>query len=116
MKTYNLATIVSMGEEPPLVQGALFYSLFEGAHRLKDIYSDSEAGVNAFLVDLEYGNPNDKKEFTKWSDRAIVINENGKWVVDDLELLSDWAFGAKGKMSTILYSVANFDQQNSISK
>lgn len=106
----------SKGKEPPLVQGALFYSLFEGAQRIKDIHTDSKAGANAFIVDLEYGDPVIKNSFTKWSDRAIVVKENGKWVVDDLELLGDWQFGAKGKLSTILHSVANFDQEDPTSK
>ena len=106
----------SKGEEPPLVEGSLFYSLFEGADRMKGIRADPKAGPNAFLVDLEYGDPSDKNQFTKWSDRAIVINENGKWVVDDLELLGDWQFGSKGKMSTILNAVATFDKQEPKSK
>jgi len=106
----------SKGKEPPLVQGALFYSLFEGAHRVKDIHADSKAGENAFLVDLEFGDPINKNSFTKWADRAFVVKENDKWVVDDLELLGDWQFGAKGKLSDILHSVANFDQQVPTSK
>jgi len=104
------------GKEPPLVQGALFYSLFEGANRIKDIRTDSKGGANEFIVELEFGDPINKKSFTKWSDRAILVKENGKWVVDDLELLGDWQFGTKGKLSTILHSIANFDQQDPTSK
>jgi hypothetical protein len=103
------------GEEPPLVEGSLFYSLFEGAERVMNIQSDSKSGTNTFLVDLEFGDPTNKNAFARWSDRAIVVKENGKWVVDDLELLGDWQFGAKGKLSTILHSVVKFDQKTQTS-
>jgi len=95
----------SKGQEPPLVEGALFYSLFEGASRCTAVEpEDGPAG--AFRITLEYGDPKDKVNFTRWQDRALVVRERGRWVVDDLELLGDWAFGAKGKLSKILKDVA----------
>jgi hypothetical protein len=54
---------------------------------------------------LEYTDPGAKHEKVDWHDRAILIQEDNKWVVDDLELLGEWQFGAKGKLSDILRNV-----------
>jgi hypothetical protein len=56
---------------------------------------------------LEYTDPGAKPQTVRWHDRAILIQENRKWVVDDLELLGEWPFGAKGKLSDILRNVVN---------
>ncbi len=87
------------GAVPPIMEGSLFFSLFEGAHRLISIKGQS------FLIKLEYQNPYGKKEIVQWQDRVVLLNENGKWVVHDLELLGKWQFGAKGKLSEILQEV-----------
>ena len=99
----------TQGKEPPLVQGALLYSLFEGADRLLSVKPDPAAGEHAFLAELEYGPPSDANQHTRWQDRVTLKLEDGRWVVDDIELLGDWSFGAKGKLSVILRSVATFD-------
>jgi hypothetical protein len=95
-------------EEPPLVEGALFYSLFEGPNRLGPIKREEGRKTVSFLVTLEYGDPKDKRQFCSWKDRAILMNENGRWVVNDLELLGKWQLGAKGKLSKILKEVASY--------
>ncbi|MBU3736535.1 MAG: hypothetical protein FGM62_06110 [Methylobacterium sp.] len=99
----------TQGKEPPLVQGALFYSLFEGADRLLSVKPDPDAAAHAYLVELEYGPPSDPRQHTRWHDRATLKQEGNRWVVDDIELLGDWSFGAKGKLSDILQQVATFD-------
>ena len=93
------------GESPPLVEGMLFFSLFEGANRYTKITREPAEKPVSFLVDLEYTDPGDELHSVHWHDRAILIQENHKWVVDDLELLGDWQFGAKGKLSDILRNV-----------
>lgn len=95
------------GSEPPLVEGALFYSLFEGPDRLTSIVPDVHQGPNSFLVTFESGDPKDKRNFVKWDDRAVLKSEDGRWVVQDLELLGGWQFGAKGRLSDILRAVAD---------
>lgn len=93
------------GSEPPLVEGSLFYSLFEGADKYTAIKSEPNKTLVSYLINLEYRDPYGKHEIMKWQDRAILIKENNKWVVDDLELLGKWQFGAKGKLSEILKGV-----------
>lgn len=92
------------GEVPPLMQGSLFFSLFEGAHKLISI--NKEGKGRSFLITLEYQNPYGKKEIVQWQDRAILVKENDKWVVHDIELLGKWQFGSKGKLSEILIAVS----------
>ena len=91
--------------EPPLVEGSLFYSLFEGADKYTSIKSEPNKKHVSYLVNLEYANPYGKHEIVKWQDRAILIKENNRWVVHDLELLGKWQFGAKGKLTEILKGV-----------
>jgi len=88
--------------EPPLIEGALFYSLFEGADRYTSIKSEQDTKNVSCLVNLEYRDSYGKHEIVKWQDRAILIEENKKWVVHDLELIGEWQFGSKGKLSEIL--------------
>jgi hypothetical protein len=102
------------GSEPPLVEGSLFYSLFEGADRVKAVTPDQKHGPDAYLVSLEYGDPKVKRQFTQWQDRADLVFEDGRWVVNDLELLGDWPFGSKGKLSVILHAVAAFDDSDKL--
>jgi hypothetical protein len=93
------------GSVPPLVEGSLFYSLFEGADKYTSIKSELDKEPVSYLVNLEYRDPYGKHEIVKWQDRAILIKENDKWVVADLELLGKWQFGVKGKLSEILRGV-----------
>ncbi len=93
------------GSEPPLVEGSLFFSLFEGADKYTAIKAEPDKNPVAYLVNLEYRDPYRKHEIVKWQDRAILIKENNQWVVNDLELLGKWQFGAKGKLSEILRRV-----------
>jgi hypothetical protein len=94
--------------EPPLVEGSLFFSLFEGADRIGAISREKTDLQTTYLVELEYGDPKNPKQFVKWKDRAILIQENGKWVMDDLELLGNWEFGFKGKLSDLLEDTAKY--------
>ena len=104
------------GSEPPLVEGSLFYSLFEGADKYTAVKLEPDKNPVSYLVNLQYRDPYGKHEITKWQDRAIVIKENNKWVVHDLELLGKWQFGAKGKLSDILREVVKEGKEANSSK
>jgi hypothetical protein len=88
---------VTKGSEPPLVEGSLFYSLFEGAHKYTAIKVEPNKKPVSYLVNLKYIDPYGKHEIVKWQDRAILIQENNKWVVHDLELLGKWHFKKSSK-------------------
>ncbi len=102
--------------EPPLVEGSLFYSLFEGADKYTAIKLEPDKKPVSYLINLQYHDPYGKHEIVKWQDRAILIQENNKWVVHDLELLGKWQFGAKGKLSEILQEVIKEGENSGPSK
>ncbi len=87
------------GEVPPLVESRLFFSLFEGAHRL-DTVTPEPGGT--FLAGLSHG---EGTNATNWSDRVFLKRERGRWVVDDIEFLGTWAFGDKGRVQDLLRDV-----------
>lgn len=93
------------GEVPPLIEGSLFFSLFEGADKVILVTEETNADKISCLIDLEYRDRYGKKEKFRWQDRAILVMQNNRWVVNDLELLGKWPFGAKGKLSDILKNV-----------
>lgn len=99
------------GKEPPLVEGALFFSLFEGADRVKKFVPEGMQNQNAFQVSFEYGDTNKPKELTKWKDRVEMIQEHGQWVINDIEYQAPWPFALKGKLSELLVMVDHFDQK-----
>ena len=94
---------------PPVVEGSLFTSLFEGPDSFTDVNTDPSA-ENTFLVGLEYknrsGTPGADTTF-KWNDRVCLVKENGIWVIDDLELLGNWDFARKTRVRSILNSVVD---------
>jgi len=102
--------------EPPLVEGSLFYSLFEGADKYTAIKLEPDKKPVSYLVNLQYRDPYGKHEIAQWQDRAVLIQENNKWVVHDLELLGKWQFGAKGKLSEILQEVIKEGENAGLSK
>lgn len=97
---------------PPVIEGSLFTSLFEGADSVIDIKADSSVS-NTFLVELVYKSNRDSAgncDTSKWSDRVYLIKENGTWVIDDIELLGNWAFSRKARVTNILKSVITMDK------
>lgn len=92
---------------PPLIEGSLFTSLFEGPDTLLNIITDTITR-NAFLVEFQHNiisDAPDKDSSTKWNDRIYLIEENGTWVIDDIKLLGNWDFARKGSVKNILHQV-----------
>ena len=90
---------------PPLLEGDLFTSNFEGAtsHRI----DACDAALKTCKVDLTYDdrsqNPNDKP--VTWTDTVHMVTVQGGWRVDDIGYGATWAFGNKGRMRDTLASV-----------
>lgn len=92
------------GTEPPMVQGSLFHSMFEGAQRVVDIQAEQDAGI--YKVTFEYLPFADSAtERVQWHDRTFVVLEQGRYVVDDVEYLGEWQFKPLGKLSDLLQHV-----------
>lgn len=92
-------------EVPPLIEGSFLFSLFEGADRIIGTKRESLKSRTSYLVEFEYGTNDKDNKPTRWKDRAVLIQENGKWVIDEIEFLGDWDFATKGQISAILKDV-----------
>jgi hypothetical protein len=75
------------GDEAPLFEGPMFLGVWGGASRMKAATRQVMTGQITYLVTLQMMSPYDKDPNNDWKDRAILIQENGKWVVDDLVFL-----------------------------
>lgn len=94
------------GESPPLVEGDLFTSLFEGAESYTLGACKTEGDAASCAVDLSYTDKRDNSKLA-WQDRLYLVREDGKWLVDDIEFLGTWEFMHKGKLKDLLTQVAD---------
>jgi hypothetical protein len=90
------------GEVPPLVEGDLFTSLFEGASAFTVLSCDSR--TLSCLVEFSYLDPENKSS-TTWKDKAYLIKDSRGWRVDDIEFLGNWQFMHKGRLKELLKQV-----------
>lgn len=89
----------TQGEVPPLVEGDLFTSLFEGASVFTVLSCDSRTG--SCLVEFSYLDP-ESKSSTTWQDKVYLVKDARGWLVDDVEFLGNWQFMHKGRLKDLL--------------
>lgn len=99
------------GEEPPLVEGDLFTSLFEGAGSYSVTSCESSDASTFCTVEFKYIDPGDKSE-VKWKDKVYLVKGNTGWAVDDIEYLGDWQFMHKGRLKNLLKVVIEEGNSN----
>jgi hypothetical protein len=86
-------------EKPPLIEGDLFSSLFEGPD------SVSAAGTNATDTGARVSlamRAGDGENAPRWKDDLLLERHDGVWCVADVEYHGDWAFANKGRLSEML--------------
>ncbi len=88
------------GQEPPLLEGDVFSSLFEGPTEVR--VESCRAGhvravCTARLVHRERGQPP-----VVWRDKLVLRVVAGHWRVDDVVYGGTWAFGNKGRLTQTL--------------
>ncbi len=94
-------------QEPPLWEGDIFSSLFEGATRA-DVGHCTVSGDSAQCdVTLAYRDAATGAEQT-WHDRAVLVRERGVWLVDDIAYGATWSFGPKGTLRANLEEIARY--------
>ncbi len=91
------------GREPPLMEGDIFTSLFEGASRFEVMRCRVTDARSICRVSLVYNEP--RSEPAHWQDQTMLVRERGRWVVDDVLYGGDWKFGNKGRLSVNLREV-----------
>jgi hypothetical protein len=90
-------------DSPPLVEGDLFSSMFEGATSYKIDACKVDAKKASCPVDLVY---DDKREpATHWTDTVYLAMTPNGWRVDDIGYGGNWDFANKGRLSATLRQV-----------
>ncbi|MBU6298031.1 MAG: hypothetical protein KGJ79_00880 [Alphaproteobacteria bacterium] len=90
-------------DSPPLIEGDLFSSLFEGATSYKVGVCNGDAKQARCAVDLIYDDKHNPA--TRWTDTIyLVLTPNG-WRVDDIGYGGNWDFANKGRLSATLRQV-----------
>lgn len=72
------------GSQAPLFEGPMFVGVWEGAGRVIGVTRENLPGKVSYLVTLAIKPPFDVALNSDWKDRVILVQEHGKWVVDDL--------------------------------
>ncbi|MBI3678533.1 MAG: hypothetical protein HY243_18140 [Proteobacteria bacterium] len=94
------------GQSPPLLEGDVFTSLFEGATSFKIGTCKSEGRKGTCAAELTYASPNQKP--VVWTDTVYLVQTDAGWRVDDIGYGGSWDFGNKGRLSeTLKFAIAN---------
>ena len=96
---------VTKKQLPPLVEGDLFTSLFEGAQSfaVQECHRGA-TGSAACTIDLQYADAAGKAP-TRWTDKVFLIKQDRRWVVEDIEYGGEWQFMHKGRLRELLRRV-----------
>jgi hypothetical protein len=97
-------------DKPPMVDGDIFSSLFEGATR-GDVEAVTESADTATVrIKYIYADPATGKTIQTWNDRFLLIRSGQNWLIDDLEYQGSWDFAVRGKLSSALIETASLGQ------
>lgn len=84
------------GEKPPLVDGFLFASLFEGPTDFVVGTATGASGLTRVPVTFSYGAE------TTWQDTVLLAREGNRYAIDDVELAGAGPFNPAGRLSELL--------------
>ena len=90
---------------PPLLEGDLFTSMFEGASQWK-LQPCATSGVQSRCpVAFAHAGPDGKS--TAWTDTLLLVNTPEGWRVDDIAYGGGFQFGNTGRLSDTLKTVTS---------
>jgi hypothetical protein len=93
---------------PPVLEGDIFSSLFEGAGAWKVGACQTGAKTARCNVALSYSPPpavGAKAKPANWNDTVLLVNTPQGWKVDDVVYDAGFAFGNTGQLSEMLSMV-----------
>ena len=93
-------------DKPPMIDGDIFSSLFEGATSGTVDTVEETGDTAAVRVKYVYSDPSTGKVIQQWPDRFLLVRAGGSWLIDDVEYLGGWDFAPKGKLSAGLAETA----------
>lgn len=88
------------GAVPPLIEGDLFTSLFEGASAFRLLSCNARGDAGSCEIEFSAIDPKDRSVF-KWKDKIYLVRQR-RWLIDDIEYLGSWPFMHKGRLKTVL--------------
>lgn len=86
-------------EKPPLVEGDLFSSLFEGPDSYSAAESKIEGSRALVKMDLRHGEGGGA---TSWQDTVVLELDDGIWCISDVEYGGKWPFANRGRLTETL--------------
>jgi hypothetical protein len=86
-------------EKPPWIEGAIFSSLFEGAHSFRLGPATIRGGRAWVPVHLEY---REGKDSARWTDILALVQTRDGWRIRDILLKGDWQFKMGSSLRQIL--------------
>ncbi len=84
------------GTPPPLLDGDIFTSLFEGATSFQIGDCEIDGDKARCGVALRYTAPGEKPEH--WTDTAVLVKTAQGWRLDDIDYEGNWPFANKGTL------------------
>ena len=91
-------------DSPPLLEGDLFTSLFEGATSVAIGACTGDSAKGRCSIKLEHDDKTAKP--TTWNDTILLVKTPAGWRVDDIAYGGSWAFGNKGRLTELLKQTA----------
>lgn len=89
-------------DKPPLIEGDLFSSLFEGPTGFEVGPVEEMDQRSKVTVRFSYVDPNAPKDVFRWKDAVIVRRRGNRLVIEDIEFLGDWPFKIGIRLSEVL--------------
>jgi hypothetical protein len=89
------------GAVPPLIEGDLFTSLFEGASAFRLLSCEARGDRGSCEIEFSAIDPKDRSVF-KWKDKIYLVRQSRRWLIDDVEYLGNWAFMHRGRLRAVL--------------
>ena len=89
-------------EKPPLNEGNLFSSLFEGPQEYRVAGVEEHEGSARVLVGFAYSEPDRPEQKVQWQDAVLLVRDGDAWRIDDIEYLGNWEFKPGARLSEVL--------------
>ena len=86
---------------PPLLEGDLFTTMFEGATSYKVGACKGDGRKGSCAIDLVYDNKHDTP--THWTDTLYLVMSANGWRVDDIGYGGNWEYANHGRLTQTLH-------------
>ena len=100
-RLYEAARVQAPEDKPPFADGSLFSSLFEGPTTVSVVGDAARGSTHAVTVRMTNTGAVPP---VSWTDLVLVVQEHGRFVIEDIEDGGNWDFANKGTLRSSLAS------------